>query len=468
MKLKTIAFTLLAATAAAVVAPAQASIELLATASIAGNSSDLSGLTNTLENGAPNNLLGGFGSGIAYAGNGTFVATPDRGPNAVSYNSALDDTTSYIDRFQTFKLTLSPSSSGNLPFTLTPTLTKTTLLSSSTPLVYGSGAGLGVGSGAPSQNTPGINYFTGRSDGFDPTQLSGSPNNARLDPESIRVSNDGKSVFISDEYGPYVYQFDKASGQRIKTYTLPAYYDVAHLSPVGNTEISGNTTGRVANKGMEGLAITPDGKTLVGVMQSPLIQDGGTKGTQTRIVTIDVATGATHEYVYTLANKKKNTISDIIAINDHEFLVDERDGNGGTDAATKKKLVRVDITGATDVSGDVTLPSSLTPVSQSLFLDLLDPKYGLAGSSFPAKIEGLAFGDDVTLNGQTLHTLVVTNDNDFLTDANSNFYVFGFTNADLPGYVAQQLAAVPEPETYALMGLGLVGLVAARKRKARQ
>ena len=31
----------------------------------------------------------------------------------------------------------------------------------------------------------------------------------------------------------------------------------------------------LTNKGMEGLAITPDGKTLVGAMQSPLIQDGG-------------------------------------------------------------------------------------------------------------------------------------------------------------------------------------------------
>jgi len=28
---------------------------------------------------------------------------------------------------------------------------------------------------------------------------------------------------------------------------------------MGAAEISGNTTGRVANKGMEGLAITPDG-----------------------------------------------------------------------------------------------------------------------------------------------------------------------------------------------------------------
>jgi len=122
-----------------------------------------------------------------------------------------------------------------LPFTLTPTLTATTLLSSPTPLTYGTGAGFGVGPGAPAQNTANKFYFTGRSDNFDPTKNSGNPNNARFDPESIRVSNDGKSVFISDEYGPYVYQFDRATGQRVKSFQLPANLYVSNLSPQGRS-----------------------------------------------------------------------------------------------------------------------------------------------------------------------------------------------------------------------------------------
>jgi len=68
---------------------------------------------------------------------------------------------------------------------------------------------------------------------------------------------------ISDEYGPYVYQFNRYTGKRIKVFTLPSKFAVSNLSPVGATEISNNQSGRVANKGMEGLAITPDGKTLV-------------------------------------------------------------------------------------------------------------------------------------------------------------------------------------------------------------
>jgi hypothetical protein len=133
--------------------------------------------------------------------------------------------------------------------------------------------------------------FTGRSDNFGPGN-SGNASNARFDPESIRVSNDGKSVFISDEYGPYVRQFDRATGQQIKSFALPSNLNVANLSPNVATEISGNTSGRVANKGMEGLALTPDGKTLVGIMDAPLIPDAANPATSNllRIVTIDIAT----------------------------------------------------------------------------------------------------------------------------------------------------------------------------------
>jgi hypothetical protein len=199
-------------------------------------------------------------------------------------------------------LGLAASATGSaLPFTLTPTLNKTTLLSSATPLTYGTGVGLGnqidgspLGSGAPALNASNHTYyFTGRSDNFDPAQTSLNANNARLDPESIRVSNDGKSVFVSDEYGPYVYQFDRATGQRIKAFALPTNLGVSNLSAQGQVEIDGNTTGRIANKGMEGLAITPDGKTLVGIMQANLEQD---KKGNLRIVTVDIASGTTHEY----------------------------------------------------------------------------------------------------------------------------------------------------------------------------
>src|SRR5262249_30300980 len=151
------------------------------------------------------------------------------------------------------------------------------------------------------------------------------PHNARLDPEGVRVSRDGQSVFISDEYGPFVYQFDRWSGRRIRAYSLPDRFAVKVQDSVGANEIGGNASGRDRNKGMEGLAMPPDGRTLVGIMQSPLLQDGGPSGFATRIVTIDVRTGATAEFAYRL-DSSKFTVSEILAVNDHELLVDERDG----------------------------------------------------------------------------------------------------------------------------------------------
>jgi len=450
-------------------------VDLIAIGSVSGTYEDFATETaDPLENGVTGNRLGGVGSGLAYAGGSTFLALPDRGPNAAPFNPLVDDTASYIARFQTFNLSLAPTPDPvtGLPFTLTPMLTDTTLLSSRTRLTYGTGAGLGtqadgvtpLGSGAPLLNAiDHTHYFTGRSDNFDPTKPSTNPGNARLDPEGIRVANHGRSVFISDEYGPYVYEFDRRSGQRIRAFTLPANLAITQLSPQKDVEIGGNTVGRVTNKGMEGLALTPDGKLLVGIMQANLEQD---KKNSLRLVTIDVATGATHEYAYKLTDG--SGVSEIVAVNNHQFLVDERDGAGLGDtplltdkasAAKIKRLYLIDLAGATDITGVTGPNADLTAyaVPKTLFLDIV-AKLNAAGINsylIPSKIEGVAFGQDVEINGQARHTLFIANDNDYLATvadpfklpgdatrgmvANPNqFYVFAFTDAELPGYVPQK------------------------------
>jgi hypothetical protein len=449
---------------------------LIAIGSVSGLYEDFATQTaGLLENSVPGNRLGGLGSGLAYLGGNWFLALPDRGPNAVAYNSCLDDTVSYINRFHTFHLSLSPSDPGStLPFTLTPMLVATTLLSSHSPLVYGAGCAAALPetakkvSGVPPLN--GVDhtyYFTGRSDNFDPSKSSTDPNDARFDTESIRVSNDRRHVYISDEYGPYVYEFDRLSGERTHVFTLPTKFAVPYPNAMGAVEISGNTAGRVANKGMEGLAITPDGKTLVGAMQSPLIQDGGdVKGGVTRIVTIDIKTGKTHEYAYQLDIATKTTVSDILAINDHEFLVDERDSKGRADAVNEKavfkKLFIVDLQFAQDVSGITGVTggkANIAPyaLNKTLFLDIVNAltiaPASMDPTQIPAKLEGTAFGPDVTYQDPTTHapvtkhTLFVANDNDFVAtlsppagigDNPNQFFVFVFDDADLPFFVPQQ------------------------------
>jgi hypothetical protein len=445
----------------------QAAPILLGIGSITGDA-DKSGLTGTLESGINANVFGGLGSGLTYAGGNSFIALPDRGPNAQAYTNgaAIDNTTSFISRLQTLDMQLTASNGGSLPFSITPTLTSTTLLYSATQLNYGV-------NGAPTENDATHFYFSGRSDNY-AAGSSTNPDNGRLDPEAVRISNDGKSVFISDEYGPYVYQFDRATGERIKTFTLPGELAVSNPQSTETAEIAGNTSGRTTNKGMEGLAITPDGKTLVGIMQAPLLQD---TNKVVRIVTVDIETNATHEYAYQLTNG--SGVSEIVALNNHEFLVDERDGKGlGDNSDAKvKQVFRIDLQGAQEVTG---LSGDLASkaVSKTLTLDVknLLVNSGIAAQNIPAKIEGMTFGKDVEFNNSILHTLWISNDNDFLStitdskhplgfDNPNNFYVFGFSDADLLNYLPQNIQVdVPEPSSVMLTLLGLLGVVAMRRR----
>ena len=233
---------------------------------------------------------------------------------------------------------------------------------------------------------------------------------------------------------------------------LPQKFFVSNLAPTGAAEIAGNNSGRTANKGMEGLAITPDGKTLVGIMQTALIQDaadGGDAAKLLRIVTVDIASGkTTHEYGYLLTTG--SGVSEIVALNDHEFIVDERDGKGLGDGskAKVKQFFKIDLNGATDVSSMGGGEAATHVVKKTLFVDFVSvlTAAGFANTDIPAKIEGLAFGDDVKTSSGTVHTLWVANDNDFLQDysgPNTNpnqFFVVSFTDADLGGskFVPQQ------------------------------
>lgn len=84
-------------------------------------------------------------------------------------------------------------------------------------------------------------------------------------------------------------------------------------------------------------------------------------------------------------------------------------------------------------------------------------------------MEGLAFGQAITDNGQLFHTLYLANDNDF--DANTSgtnrFYVFAIADNTL-NYPPQQFTTVPQPTSAWLFISGLIGLIVRRIPHAAQ
>ncbi len=166
-----------------------------------------------------------------------------------------------------------------------------------------------------------------------------------LDGEGLAVLNDG-TFWISDEYGPHMVHFD-ANGKEIgrinpfasddrNTFTLPAEFAY-----------------RRANRGMEGLTITPDQKTLVGIMQSTMDLPSSEVRKQniTRIVTVDLETGATKQYLYK-QEKNENSNSEIVALSNDEFLIIERDGSFLKDTSDLQKHVyKISLSSGTELEG---------------------------------------------------------------------------------------------------------------------
>ena len=389
-------------------------ITLVGKGVIDGASLDKSGLTGTICPTAivapcvPKAVLGGLGSDITYTGHDdVFIAAPDRGP----FDGLTD--VPFLDRVHFLHLTLNAG-------IISTTLLETRFLKNEFGETFVGAAG-----------AFGVDAFA----------------TLRLDPEGIRVGANG-NFYISDEYGPYLFEFNR-QGHLVQRIDVPSTYLIASPSADPNAELLGNTSGRQANRGMEGLAISPDGGTLIGMMQNALLQDNalvpGTVDRQsvnTRIYTVNVYTGETHQYVYVLdAFNRGQGVSEILAINDHEFLVVERDNRSwltsGT-APTRKNIYKIDLSGATDVSAVASLPAGalpaeIVPVTKSLFINMLDPAYGLHlndANAIAEKIEGLAWGPDLA-DGR--HVLYVVSDNDLNPAIDTQLFAFAIdaTSIDL-------------------------------------
>jgi len=273
-----------------------------------------------------------------------------------------------------------------------------------------------------------------------------------FDPEGLVILPKSGNLLVSDEYGPSVYEFTRA-GQFLRAFQVPdnlvpkvgssPNYTAAPVP--GNT--SGTlTSGREGNRGLEGLAVSPDGRFAFAMLQNGTVTDGNvasntfSRGMYTRILKYDTSTGnVVAQYAYRLngsgpAPAQGRGISAIVALDDNRFMVLERNnrGVGVPDAnlsSPDKKVYIIDISGASDVTGinlnNTVLPTGVQPVTKnaSSLVDLAaanilsHPSLAALGGRAPEKWEGLAVGPQLN-DGSYL--LLAGTDNDYSVTQNGS------------------------------------------------
>jgi hypothetical protein len=195
---------------------------------------------------------------------------------------------------------------------------------------------------------------------------------ADFDIESVREAHDG-TLWFGDEFGPFLIHTD-ATGKVVDApIPLPGV-----KSPQNPYLAAGEVPNLPRSKGFEGMAISPNGHTLYPLLEGPLVTDSD----QRRLIIneFDVEneayTGRQWCYRLEVSTATGQSIGDMTAVNDHLFIVIERDNNEGA-AAQFKKLYLIDLND-TDVNGcvakhelvdllNVADPDHLSPYGGSVF-----------------------------------------------------------------------------------------------------
>lgn len=185
---------------------------------------------------------------------------------------------------------------------------------------------------------------------------------ADFDLESFRRTNDG-TYWFGEEFGPFLLHASSA-GQLIEApIPLPNFLQLGNLPLVQSPDNPAFTNlptdeARIAaanlprSKGFEGLAINPSGTKLYAMLEGPLVSDS--QRNRLLINEFDLVrkryTGRTFSYRMENTIENGQAIGDLTAINDHEFIVIERDSRQGdpnntafTEPAQFKRLYKINI-----------------------------------------------------------------------------------------------------------------------------
>lgn len=252
------------------------------------------------------------------------------------------------------------------------------------------------------------------------------------DPEALRYNPFNGTMIWSSE-GERIVQKERTillnpsinimtkDGRLVDTFSLPA-----------NMHMSKAEIGPRQNGVFEGLAFTPDYKTLFVSMEEPLYEDGPRAGLKDttgliRILQYDVATkqpGAQFAYRIDPVVQEPiseglfvvNGVTDILAINDHQLLVTERSFSTGR-LTCNVRVYLSDLKGAANIAGVTSIKELPTAaiVQKKLLLNM-----DTLGRWID-NVEGATFGPRLPNGKRSI--LFVTDDN-FSAMERTQFFLF--------------------------------------------
>lgn len=287
-----------------------------------------------------------------------------------------------------------------------------------------------------------------------------------IDAEALALQADG-SGYVADEYGPFVYYFDRTKTMTGVIVPPPAFLPHRPAGTLNFSSLSAPINGRRQNQGFEGAALSPDGRRLFLLLQSATVQDSDAAANNqlarhARLLVYDVSATPTPaapaaEYVVTLPvfaasgeglPDRTAAQSEIVALDDTRLLILSRDTNGlGSASANPSVFKRVlladlSVDEPTDVAGDAgrnaeggrittragVLDPAITPVRWVEVVDLLDAgqlaRFNVRLDTGTGPVSALTLGEK--WEGLSLvpaldparpddYFLFVANDNDFIT-----------------------------------------------------
>lgn len=221
-----------------------------------------------------------------------------------------------------------------------------------------------------------------------------------FDVESMQVAPDG-TFWFGEEFGPYLLHAD-AKGRLLEA-PIPT---PGVKSPSNPTLLPGEAANLANSKGYEGMAISPDGRSLHAMLEGPVAGDPATdlRVYDVRLARRGAPTFFTGEHDVYRLESAGNAIGDHVAVNDHQFLTIERDNGSGPTASFKRIYLVDDRDRDRDGLLDKTLLVDL--------MDLANPR-GLGGAT--AGTDPFTF-PYVTIEDVELidaDTIAVLNDNNY-------------------------------------------------------